>query len=106
MLRLELPMIYPSEMRNCTLFLQAGSGVTTMSEVLQDMDTYQKVDGLMRICRSAVRGAQAESRRLGVANVYFINGQLYYELPNGEFSRKRPTSTKRGGAHQSLDQSR
>ena len=65
-----------------------------MAEMLQDVDTYQKVDELMRVCRSAVRKAQAESRRLGVANVYFFDGQLYYELPNGEYSRNRPTSTK------------
>jgi len=65
-----------------------------MAEVLQNMDTYHKVDELMRICRSAVRKAQAESRRLGVANVYSFDGQLYYELPNGEYSRNRPPSTE------------
>jgi len=61
-----------------------------MAEVLQDMATYQIADELMRVCRSAVRKAQAESRRLGVANVYSFDGQLFYELPNGEFSRSRP----------------
>ncbi len=63
-----------------------------MADVLRDMDTFQKVDELMRVCRSAVRKAQAESRRLGVANVYSFDGQLYYELPNGEYSRNRPSS--------------
>jgi hypothetical protein len=63
-----------------------------MAEVLRDVDTYQKVDELMRVCRSAVRKAQAESRRLGVPNVYSFDGQLYYELPNGDFSRNRPPS--------------
>jgi len=75
-----------------------------MAEVLQDMDTYQKVDELMRVCRSAVRKAQAESRRLGVANVYSLDGQLYYELPNGEYSRNRPPSTKPAVRNQTLDQ--
>jgi len=65
-----------------------------MADVLQDVDTYQKVDELMRVCRTAVRKAQAESRRLGVANVYSFGGQLYYELPNGEYSRTRPPSTE------------
>jgi hypothetical protein len=37
-----------------------------------------------------VRKAQAESRRLGVPNVYSLNGQLYYELPNGDYSRQPP----------------
>lgn len=74
-----------------------------MAEVLQDMDTYQRVDELMRVCRSAVREAQAESRRLGVANVYSFDGQLYYELPNGEFSRKRPRPTESTERNKSLD---
>jgi hypothetical protein len=42
----------------------------------------------MRICRSAVRKAQEESRRLGVANVYSIDGTIYYEMPSGEYSRQ------------------
>lgn len=62
-----------------------------MAAMLQDVDTYQKIDELMRVCRSAVRNAQAESRELGVANVYSFDGQLYYELPNGEYSRNRPS---------------
>jgi hypothetical protein len=61
-----------------------------MANLLQDMHTFQKVDELMRICRSAVRKAQAESRRLGVPNVYSFDGRLYYELPGGEYSRNRP----------------
>lgn len=61
-----------------------------MTDLLQSVETYQKADELMRICRSAVRKAQEESRRLGVANVYSIDGTIYYELPNGEYSRVRP----------------
>jgi hypothetical protein len=40
--------------------------------------------------RSAVRKAQEESRRLGVPNVYSINGILHYELPNGELTTVPP----------------
>ncbi len=65
-----------------------------MSEVLENVETFQKVDELMRVFRSAVRKAQAESRRLGVANVYFIDGQPLYELPNGEYTRTPPSSTE------------
>ena len=61
-----------------------------MANLLQNVETYQKADELMRICRSAVRKAQEESRRLGVANVYSIDGTIYYELPSGEHSRVRP----------------
>ena len=77
-----------------------------MADVLQNVDTFQKVDELMRVCRSAVRKAQAESRRLGVANVYSFDGQLYYELPNGEYSRNRPPSAKSTGRSQRTEQDR
>lgn len=66
-----------------------------MADLVQSVDTFQKADELMRICRSAVRKAQAESRRLGVANVYWLDGHLYYELPDGEYSRNRPASAPR-----------
>lgn len=63
-----------------------------MADLLRDVATFQRVDELMRVCRSAVRIAQAESRRLGVANVYSFEGHIYYELPSGEFSRIRPAA--------------
>ena len=65
-----------------------------MAEVLKNINTFQKADEFMRICRSAVRKAQAESRRLGVANVYSFNGVHYFELPNGDYSRTKPTDAK------------
>ena len=43
-----------------------------------------------RIGKAGAMAAQEESRRLGVPNVYVINGQLYYELPNGELSLEDP----------------
>jgi len=53
-------------------------------------------DGRARIAefsatfREAVREAQEESRRLGVPNVYEINGVTHYELPNGELTTEDP----------------
>jgi len=64
-----------------------------MTKPLTNIETFQKADELMRILRSAVRKAQEESRRLGVANVYSFNGQRYYELPNGDYSRTPPETT-------------
>jgi hypothetical protein len=58
---------------------------------------YKKADEFVRIGRLAVKEAQEESRRLGVANVYFINGRTYYELPNGEYSLTPPPQKKAGG---------
>ncbi len=54
------------------------------------LETYQWADEVVRIGNRAVQRAQEESRRLGVPNVYSINGFLYYELPNGELSREDP----------------
>jgi hypothetical protein len=65
-----------------------------MNETSTSLDAYRTADEFMRIFRSAVRKAQAESRRMGVANVYWIHGQRYYELPNGEFTRTRPDPTR------------
>ena len=52
-----------------------------MAETLKNIDTYRKADELMRICRSAVRKAQAESRCLGVANVYSIRAYVVAKFP-------------------------
>ena len=61
-----------------------------MNHISVDMETYEKMDQLIRIGNRAVRKAQEESRQLGVPNVYSINGIIYYELPNGELSRSDP----------------
>ncbi len=61
-----------------------------MAESHRMAEAYQDAREFIRIFRSAVRKAQAKSRRMGVANVYWIHGQRYYELPNGEFTRTRP----------------
>lgn len=53
-------------------------------------ETYREARELLRIGNLAVREAQEESRRLGVPNVYSINGIIYFELPNGELSREDP----------------
>lgn len=56
------------------------------------LETYEKIQEMIRIGNRAVRAAQEENRRLGIPNVYSINGILYYELPNGELSRNDPYS--------------
>jgi len=61
-----------------------------MDELIREVEMYRKADEIVRIGRLAVNEAQDESRRLGVANVYFINGRTLYELPNGEFSLTHP----------------
>ncbi|HZF10308.1 MAG TPA: hypothetical protein VFE33_16075 [Thermoanaerobaculia bacterium] len=54
------------------------------------LETYRNAAEIQRIGNRAVRAAQEESRRMGVPNVYSLNGKLYYELPNGEITDKSP----------------
>ena len=69
-----------------------------MAHVSPNLETFQKADEIMQIFRSAVRKAQAESRRLGVPNVYTINGQRYFEFPNGEYRKQGFDSSGEAGA--------
>lgn len=45
---------------------------------------------LTRIASRAVRKAQEENRKNGIANVYVINGKPVWQLPNGTFTDKDP----------------
>jgi len=51
------------------------------------------MDNLIRIGNRAVRKAQEENRRLGIPNVYSINGTLLYELPDGTLTTENPFHT-------------
>lgn len=55
-----------------------------MASSITNVETYWKTDELMDIFRSAVREAQDQSRRRGVPNVYYFDGERYFELPSGE----------------------
>ena len=65
-----------------------------MNDLVRDIDIYHNFDEIMRMFRTAVRKAREESRRLGVPNVYSFNGQIYYELPNGDIVRELPKEFK------------
>lgn len=43
------------------------------------LEACQQAAEIHRLAKRAVRRAQEESRRLGVANVYSRNGRLYYD---------------------------
>lgn len=45
--------------------------------------TFEKTDELIRLGAEAVSQAQEESRKLGVPNVYSINGQIYHDSKEG-----------------------
>ena len=41
---------------------------------------------LLKIGNRAVKKAQENNRKNGIPNVYFINGKIIFELPNGELT--------------------
>jgi hypothetical protein len=45
----------------------------------------------IRIFNDAVKEAQIENHKNNLPNVYSINGQMYFELPNKELVKKRPS---------------
>lgn len=57
-------------------------------------ETYATIDEIVRVGNRAVAKAQEESRRVGVPNVYSINGRLYYETSTGELSTVDPYVTE------------
>ncbi len=44
------------------------------------------VEKLTRIGSAAVKAAQEENRRRGIANVYVLNGKLVWQLPDGRIT--------------------
>ena len=48
------------------------------------------VEKMTRIASQAVRDAQEENRRKGIANVYALNGKIVWQLPDGTIATVRP----------------
>ena len=45
---------------------------------------------MTRIISKAVHLAQEENRRLGIPNVYVLNGKLVWQLPDGTVTSVKP----------------
>lgn len=48
------------------------------------------VEKIVVIGNEAVRLAQEENRKKGIANVYCLNGSLVWQLPDGTLTTKEP----------------
>jgi hypothetical protein len=55
-----------------------------------DIQLYLQAAEFKRIGNLAVQKALEENRRLGIPSVFSRNGQIYYELPNGDITREDP----------------
>ena len=47
-------------------------------------EDYELTNEMIRLANRGAKKAQEEAHRLGLPNVYFINGKPVYEMPNGE----------------------
>ncbi len=59
-------------------------------------EIYQHALEFLRIGNEAVRKAREENRRLGIPNVFAVNGHLCWELPNGEITFEDPDAEDQG----------
>ena len=53
-------------------------------------EIYQHALEFLRIGNEAVLEAREENRRLGIPNVFSVDGQLCWELPDGEITFEDP----------------
>ncbi|MCY7374556.1 MAG: hypothetical protein LH472_01105 [Pyrinomonadaceae bacterium] len=58
-------------------------------------ETYEQTMETVRIGNRAVRRAQEENHRLGLPNIYWRNGRIVYEMPNGEIIVKENVGQNR-----------
>ena len=77
-----------------------------MANSITSLEAYQKTDELMDIFRLAVKEAQIESHHRGVPNVYYFDGNRYFELPSGEITQRSPVDRQANGAEQSAEPDR
>lgn len=54
------------------------------------IDTYKWSTEMMRIGNKAVQKAREENKQMGQPNVFFRNGIIYYELPDGTITTQSP----------------
>jgi len=47
---------------------------------------------LTKLGNRGMKKAQEENHKLGLPNVYSKNGTIYYQLPDGKITTKKPTS--------------
>ncbi len=55
-------------------------------------EIYREHVEFTRIGNDAVQAAREENRKLGIPNVFSVNGRLCWELPNGEITFEDPDS--------------
>lgn len=57
----------------------------------RNRNIFERTAEITKIGNRAVRKVQEENRKRGIANVYAKQGHIYYQLPNGEITTRKPT---------------
>lgn len=52
-------------------------------------ETYERVLEFERIGNRAASQAREENRKFGLPNIYSLNGEIVYEMPDGEIVVKK-----------------
>ncbi|MCL2335723.1 MAG: hypothetical protein FWC57_06635 [Endomicrobia bacterium] len=55
-----------------------------------NVKAYKMIDEITKLYNRAAQKAQQENREHGLPNVFYRNGRIVYELPNGKITTKRP----------------
>lgn len=63
---------------------------SNMENRILDAEAYREAFERAKIAKRAVRKAIEENRRLGLPNVFYRNGRMYWELPDGTITYERP----------------
>ncbi|MCD6193705.1 MAG: hypothetical protein J7L26_09585 [Candidatus Aminicenantes bacterium] len=61
----------------------------------KNISIYREIVEALTIFIQAVRKAQKENTELGLPNIYYENGRIIYQLPDGTITTKTPEILKR-----------
>jgi hypothetical protein len=57
----------------------------------KNKNIFERTAKLTKIGNREVHKAQEENRKRGIANVYAKRGHIYYQLPNGKITTRKPS---------------
>jgi|AntRauTorckE6833_2_1112554.scaffolds.fasta_scaffold27964_3 hypothetical protein len=67
----------------------------------KEQNIFELTAEITKIGNRAVKKVQEENRRLGIPNVYAKRGIIYYQLPDGKITTKKPKKKSISNSRQS-----
>lgn len=59
-------------------------------EQLNDLATYQMASRFTNLFNKAIQEVREDNKKQGLPNVFSRNGQIFYEMPDGEITSESP----------------